>query len=232
MKHIGNRQPALILDRITKDPPTILVSELPIAHKCATRYDISYAFPFYRGDSENIAPSFRIFLNENFGTHYTVEEISGYIYAIMHAPTYRARYADFLRIDFPRIPFPETREAFETLAALGWRLVQVHLMHERPKAGLAVYRGKGRHEVEKVAYASADHSLHINATQSFAPVPEEVWNFHIGGYQVIDKYLKSRRGRVLSLDEIDQVTRIADALDFTIRQMKAIDAAYLAAFPG
>lgn len=185
-----------------------------------------------RQRSENLSPDFRAFLDARYGHHYAPEDIFGYIYAVLHAPTYRTRYADFLRIDFPRIPFPETRDHFESLAALGWRLVQVHLMHEKPKAGLAVYHGKGRHEVEKVAYACADQSLHINATQSFAPVPQAVWDFHIGGYQVIDKYLKSRRGRVLSLDEIDQVTRIAHALDFTIRQMQDIDAAYAQAFPG
>jgi predicted helicase len=181
---------------------------------------------------ENLSPDFRGFLDTRYDHHYAPEEIFGYIYAVLHAPTYRTRYADFLRTDFPRIPFPETCDHFESLAGLGWRLVQVHLMHETPKAGLAVYRGRGKHEVETVAYASADQSLHINATQFFAPVPEEVWNFHIGGYQVIDKYLKSRRGRVLSLDEIDQVTRIAHALAFTLDQMKAIDAAYGAAFPG
>ncbi len=191
-----------------------------------------FLFPAYIDGRENLSPDFRAFLDARYDHHYAPEEIFGYIYAILHAPTYRTRYADFLRTDFPRIPFPETRDHFESLAALGWRLVQVHLMHETPKAGLAVYRGRGKHEVEKVAYASADHSLHINATQSFAPVPEEVWDFHIGGYQVIDKYLKSRRGRVLSLDEIDQVTRIAHALDFTIRQMEAIDLAYGDAFPG
>ena len=189
-------------------------------------------FPLEFDKKENLSPDFRAFLDARYGHHYAPEDIFGYIYAILHAPTYRTRYADFLRIDFPRIPFPETRDHFESLAALGWRLVQVHLMHEKPKAGLAVYHGKGRHEVEKVAYACADQSLHINATQSFAPVPQAVWDFHIGGYQVIDKYLKSRRGRVLSLDEIDQVTRIAHALDFTIRQMQDIDAAYAQAFPG
>lgn len=81
------------------------------------------------------------------------------------------------------------------------------------------------------ATASEDSRISINKTQNFAPVPEAVWTFHIGGYRVIDKYLKSRKGRVLSLDEVNHVARIADALAFTIEQMVRIDAAYQQAFP-
>ena len=79
-------------------------------------------------------------------------------------------------------------------------------------------------------WSPEDERISINKTQSFAPVPEPVWNFHIGGYQVIDKYLKSRKGRTLSLDEINHVGRIADALAFTIEQMAKIDAVYQQAF--
>lgn len=150
---------------------------------------------------------------------------------MLHAPTYRHRYAEFLRIDFPRIPFPEKAEDFERLSRLGWALVQAHLLRDLPRAGLADYHGRGDHTVEHVRWSSEDERISINETQSFAPVPEAVWNFHIGGYQVIDKYLKSRKGRTLSLDEINHVGRIADALAFTIAQMERIDAAYQQAFP-
>lgn len=80
-------------------------------------------------------------------------------------------------------------------------------------------------------WSAEDERISINKTQSFAPVPEAVWNFHIGGYQVIDKYLKSRKERMLSLDEINQVGRIADALAFTNEQIARIDTAYAQAFP-
>ncbi len=183
-------------------------------------------------EDENLSFDFRELLDERYDHRYTPEEILGFIYAVLHAASYRSRYAEFLRIDFPRIPFPEAAEDFGTLSALGWALVQAHLLRAVPRRGLATYHGKGNGAVETVHYAPADHALHINAAQCFKPVPQEVWDFHIGGYQVLSKYLKSRKGRTLSLDEITHVSAVADSLAFTIEQMRRIDGAYLAAFPG
>jgi hypothetical protein len=129
------------------------------------------------------------------------------------------------------VPFPESHDVFETLSGLGWALVQAHLLHELPRRGLASYHGKGDHTVEAVRYSPADQAISINKTQFFKPVPQGVWEFHIGGYQVLDKYLKSRKGRVLSLDEINHVGAVADSLAFTIEQMANIDKAFRAAFP-
>jgi predicted helicase len=190
-----------------------------------------YVFPIAVGDRENISSEFRTFLDSRFEYHYTSEEIIGYIYAVLHAPTYRARYAEFLRIDFPRVPFAESADDFEVLSGFGWALVQAHLLRELPRRGLAAYHGKGDHSVEAVRYSSEDQAVAINKTQFFKPVPRAVWDFHIGGYQVLDKYLKSRKGRTLSLDEINHVGAIADSLAFTIEQMARIDQAYQAAFP-
>jgi hypothetical protein len=100
-----------------------------------------------------------------------------------------------------------------------------------PRRGLAAYHGKGDHTMEAVRYAPNEQAVWINKTQFFKPVPENVWNFRIGGYQVLDKYLKSRKGRKLSLDEINHVSAISDSLAFTIEQMAKIDKAYRAAFP-
>jgi predicted helicase len=194
----------------------------------------NYVFPahtFHNDESrENFSPEFRAFLDARYDHHYTPEDILGYIYAILHAPTYRTRYAEFLRIDFPRVPFPESADDFETLSGLGWALVQAHLLRELPRRRLAAYHGRGDHNVKTVRYAPAEQAMAINETQCFRPVPQAVWDFHIGGYQVLDKYLKSRKGRVLSLDEIDHVGAIADSLAFTIEQMAKIDEAYKAAF--
>jgi predicted helicase len=154
----------------------------------------------------------------------------GFIYAVLHAPTYRAKYAEFLRADFPRIPFPEKRNDFEALSVLGWDLAQKHLLRDVPRLKLSAYHGKGSHEVEKPRYVEQEHAVYINATQAFAPVPVDVWNFQIGGYQVIDKYLKSRKGRTLTLDEIQNVENVVNVLAFTISQMQKIDDAYRAAF--
>ena len=130
-----------------------------------------------------------------------------------------------------RSPFPEAADDFETLSGFGWALVQAHLLRELPRRGLAGYEGQGDHAVETVRYSPQEQALWINKTQHFKPVPQAVWDFHIGGYRVLDKYLKSRKGRVLSLDEINHVGAVADSLAFTIDRMAAIDAAYRAAFP-
>jgi hypothetical protein len=182
------------------------------------------------GRTENLSPEFRSFIDARYQQHYTPEEILGYIYAVLHAPIYRVCYAEFLRIDFPRVPFPERVEDFEALSVLGWALVQAHLQRELPQRGLASYCGKGDHLVETVRHVPADLAVAINKTQFFKPVPPDVWNFRIGGYLVLDKYLKSRKGRTLSLDEINHVGAIADSLAFTIEQMARIESAYLAAF--
>jgi predicted helicase len=161
--------------------------------------------------------------------HCTPEEILGYIYAVLHAHAYRTRYAEFLRIDFPRIPFPESADDFEKLSLLGWALVQAHLLRELPRRKLADYQGRGDNSVESVTYA--EQAISINKNQFFKRVPQAVWEFQIGGYRVLDKYLKSRKGRMLSLDEINHVSAIADSVAFTIEQMERIDEAYRAAFP-
>ncbi len=193
-----------------------------------------FIFPLYNspeGRNENFSADFRAFLDARYGNHYSPEEILGYIYAVLHAPTYRTRYAEFLRIDFPRVPFPEAADDFETLSGLGWALVQAHLLRERPRRGLASYHGKGGDTIEAVRYSSEEQTVAINNTKFFKPVPQAVWDFHIGGYQVLDKYLKSRKGRALSLDEINHVSAIVESLAFTIEQMARIDEAYRTAFP-
>jgi predicted helicase len=180
---------------------------------------------------ENLSSDFRNFIDSRYHQHFGAEEILGYIYAVLNAPTYRTRYTQSLRIDFPSVTFPATAEDFETLSGLGWALMQAHLLREVPRRGLAAYHGKGNHLVEAVRYSPSEQAISINKTQFFRPVPPTVWEFHIGGYQVLDKYLKSRKTRTLSLDEINHIATIADSLTFTIEQMAKIDKVYTATFP-
>jgi hypothetical protein len=194
-----------------------------------------FLFPLYLFSdagkrSENLSLNFHAFIDSRYEHHCTPEEILGYIYAILHAPTYRARFAEFLRGDFPRVPFPKSADDFEKLSKLGWALVQAHLLREVPRKGLAAYHGKGNHKIDAVRYSPEEKAVSINETQFFESVPQTVWDFHIGGYQVLDKYLKSRKGRALSLDEINQVGAIADSVAFTIGHMAKIDKAYQTAF--
>jgi len=192
-----------------------------------------FIFLLFLRQVENFGTDFRTFIDSRYEHHYAPEEILGYIYAVLYAPTYRTRYTEFLRIDFPRIPFPQDASDFETLSRLGWALVQAHLLRQVPRRGLATYHGKGDNAVKGVSYSPHEQSISINETQTLKPVPEGVWNFHIGGYRVLDKYLKSRKdaGRKLSLDEIDHVAAVAESIAFTIEQMTKIDKAYRAAFP-
>lgn len=182
-------------------------------------------------NQENISAPYRIQLDSFIENHASADEIFGYIYAILYAPTYRARFADYLRIDFPRIPFPKASAEFESLAVLGWALVQAHLLRQFPRRGLAQYHGTGDHRVETPRYAAAEQAVWINSGQRFSPVPADVWAHQIGGYQVLDKYLRSRKGRALSLDEVTHIGAVADVMAFTIEQMARIDQAYRAAFP-
>jgi len=237
MRHMKDENVALITARTNKSPQPnhFFVSNLPAETKAGESTVQSYNFPLFtfdkgEGRKENFVPKFRTLLDARYVHHYAPEEILGYIYAVLHAPTYRTGYAEFLRIDFPRVPFPESADDFETLSGLGWALVQAHLLRELPRRGLGDYHGKGDHTVEAVRYSPEEQAVRINKTQFFRPVPPDVWDFHIGGYQVLDKYLKSRKGRVLSLEEIEHLAAVADSLAFTIEQMTRIDAAYRGAF--
>jgi predicted helicase len=238
MRHMLKPNISLMTARSNKspNPDHFFVADRSSETKAAESTIQSYVFPLFiysdNGDrNENISSELRTFIDSSYKHHYTPEEILGYIYAIVYAPTYRARYAEFLRTDFPRVPFPQKAKDFERLSLLGWALVQAHLLRQVPRRSLAAYHGRGEHEVEFVRCSTEDQSIAINKTQSFRPVPQPVWDFHIGGYQVLDKYLKSRKGRTLSLDEINHVSAVADSLAFTIDQMVKIDEAYLAAFP-
>ena len=216
----GRWHHAFVIDRVADDS---LVSN--------RTKERGFVFPLFATLGESYALEFRSFVDSRYGHHYSPEEIFAYIYAVLYSRAYRSRFAEFLRADFPRIPFAASVEGFEALSGLGWALVQAHLLRDFPRSNLAAYHGKGDHAVEAVRYGQSDQAVFINKTQFFAPVPREIWNFEIGSYQVLHKYLKSRKGRTLSLDEINRVSAIADSLAFTIEQMAAIDEAYRAAIP-
>jgi predicted helicase len=167
-------------------------------------------------------------------TTFGPEDIFHYIYAVFHCPTYRQRYAEFLKIDFPRLPLTCDVKLFRALVAKGAELVALHLL-ESPTLEKLVTRFPvaGSNEVEKPSYVAewkdASGKTHkgcvfINKTQFFAGIAPDVWDFHIGGYQVLDKWLKDRKGRLLSYDDITHYQKIVVALKETIRLMNEIDA--------
>ena len=161
-------------------------------------------------------------LKETFGP----EDVFNYTYAVFHSPTYRSRYAEFLRIDFPRLPLTSDKGLFKALGQKGAELVALHLMEapvlEEHRTQIK-YEVSGSNLVEKVSYDETNRRVYINKEQYFEGVPPEVWDFHIGGYQVCQKWLKDRKGRKLSYDERVHYQKIVIALRETIRLMEEIN---------
>lgn len=155
------------------------------------------------------------------------EDVFSYMYAVFHSPEYRSRYAEFLKIDFPRLPLTSNPALFRALCAKGEELVGLHLM-ERDAPSVAGFPQPGDNTVEAVRYTAPETGesggrVWINREQYFEGVPEEVWNFHVGGYQVCQKWLKDRKGRKLTYDDLTHYRRITAALAATLRLMAEID---------
>ena len=145
-----------------------------------------------------------------------------YIYGVLHTPAYRQKYAEFLKTDFPRIPWPETPPAFWATSDLGGELRRLHLM-EADAVGTPTYSftGDGDNMVDKPRFS--DGKVWINAHQGFEGVPETAWNFYIGGYQPAQKWLKDRKGRTLSFDDIKHYQKIIKVLVETKNHMDQLD---------
>lgn len=170
----------------------------------------------------------------------TPEDIFHYAYAVFHSPGYRSRYAEFLKIDFPRLPLTGNLELFRALARLGGELVALHLLESsKLEEPITEFIGDNR-QVSKVIYTPNNGgTVWLDGkgsgkklqpgTSGFTPVPENVWNFHIGGYQVCEKWLKDRGpkkgkpGRTLTEEDIAHYHKIVIALTETIRLMAEID---------
>ncbi|MDE0011648.1 MAG: N-6 DNA methylase [Candidatus Poribacteria bacterium] len=190
--------------------------------------------------SLNLKPAFLKALAEALGISQTdpsglpedisPEAILGYIYAVLYSPTYRERYYEFLKYDFPRIPLPQDIAYFRKLAALGQNLIVWHLLNaSRSEVAPTAGEGRARHRFEgegdavvsKVRYAGGH--VWINPTQHFTDVSKAVWEYEIGAYQVCEKWLKDRRGSVLSHAEVRQYCATLVAIAETLRIMAEID---------
>lgn len=176
--------------------------------------------------TENFSAKFRLFIDKKYGKHYSPEAIFGYIFAILSSESYRKKYVAFLAIDFPIIPFPNDQLSFEKLSAIGWDLAQVHIFHKAPTKPAIQFPKKGDNIVGDLAYDASTQKLFVNKTQFFYPVLPAVWQFCIGGYQVLEKFLKYRKGRELSLDENENLVSAIKAIEYTIDAMAEIEAAW------
>lgn len=150
------------------------------------------------------------------------EDIFDYIYAVLHSPRYREKYKEFLKIDFPRVPYPKDKDNFKKLVKLGKELRELHLL-EPPKVSkfITTYPIAGNDTVEKPEYKNG--KVYINDEQYFGNVSEIAWNFWIGGYQPAQKWLKDRKGRTLTNEDIEHYQKMIIALVETDKIMRKID---------
>lgn len=149
------------------------------------------------------------------------QDLFDYIYAVLHSPSYRERYKEFLKIDFPRIPCPTDWEKFRDLVELGEELRQLHLMEDLPSKTGITFPVAGSLQVD--CYRWQDKRVYINAEQYFDGVPVSAWNFFIGGYQPAQKWLKDRKGMTLSFEDVKHYGHIIYVLQQTEKIMGEID---------
>ena len=229
----------------------VFVSRHPIQHHTVSSKEINYLFPLYiypsegsEGFGNEYEPNLdRDFIQEmqnsfdlrfisdecgNLEETFGAEDIFCYIYAVLHSPEYRRRYADFLKSDFPRIPFTSDRALFVNLVGLGRRLIALHLMEADGEA-LPAFLVAGNNRVGKMIYdpprGDNEGRVWINSDQYFDGVAPQTWDFAIGGYCPAEKWLKDRKGRVLSFNDIAWYRRVCAVLAETPRIMTNIDEA-------
>ena len=157
-----------------------------------------------------------------------------YIYAVLHSGKYRKKYAEFLKIDFPRIPYPKNGEEFRTMAAFGAELRRIHCMEDFDEAAeVELVGGDGapggralpvKPTVVKPVWK--DGGVYIDKEVKFTNVAEDLWNFYIGGYQPLQKWLKDRKGRELSAEDVSHYKRMVRAIARTRDIMAKIEGCY------
>ena len=246
MSHLLTENLALCVGRIVTGPKWqhALVTD-EITEKCIISNrgsESGYVFPLYLYSNLegflvsterelNFKSDFLTALSETLGLpqvapfglpeDVTPEEILAYIYAVLYSPTYRERYYEFLKFDFPRIPLPQDIDSFFALAESGQELIDLHLLRDRNIPHRHRFEGEGDGVVSRPRYE--DGKVWINATQHFTEVPAEVWEYEIGAYQVCEKWLKDRRGETLSHAEIRLYLMILVSITETLRITEAIE---------
>lgn len=173
----------------------------------------------------NLSPALVEKLTKEFKKSPTPEQIFYYIYAVLYSNIYRTKYAEFLKIDFPRISFTKDYKLFIKMGQYGEKLIDLHLL-KSPEldSPIARFQGKGKNKVEKLRYEKG--KLHINNDQYFEGITPEVWEYQICGYQICDKWLKDRKGRALSLEDVERYCKVVGAIQRTIEIQKKIDNIY------
>jgi len=228
MRHfVGKENLGLCTPRLSKDDWGVFCVKSIVSHKLVSAYDSNSIFPLYLYvDDGSKVPN----LNKEIVSEIemvvdktTPENILDYVYVSLHSPRYRETYKEFLKTDFPRVPYPENKERFWQLVEFGKELRALHLL-ESPKINqfITTFPESGTDTVENKYPQYKDGKAYINALQYFGEVPEIAWKFYIGGYQPAQKWLKDRQGNKLSSDDILHYQKIIVALSETDKIMKEI----------
>jgi predicted helicase len=245
MRHMLQENLGLILPKRveTKIPwQHVLCTNQLVDHVAVSLKTIDYVFPLYlypdtdkkdlfsqKKKSEkrqpNINPKLFTVVSEVYKKGPAPEDMFYYTYAVLYSNIYRTKYAEFLKIDFPRIPFTKDYTLFTKTGEYGKQLVDLHLLKSTElDPPIAKFQGKGENNVENVSYEKA--RVYINKDQYFEGIEKEIWEYQIGGYQVVAKWLKDRKKRKLSLDDIKHYCKMVTAIKKTIEIQKNIDFLY------
>ena len=181
----------------------------------------------YSAKKPNIDQKLYDILNKTYKKLISPEEILYYIYAILYSNIYRKKYVDFLTIDFPRIPFTKDYKLFSKMSEFGHNLIDLHLVESQMlNKIISKYEGESNSDkIEKIIYDETNKKIYINKDKYFSNVASEVWNYYIGGYQVLQKYLKERIGR--TMDNPEYFCKVISSIYYTIDIQKNIDQIYL-----
>jgi len=250
MKHL--LRPNLALSLTKRHPAEDLYNDVFISDKLTEGHllsgalGITYTFPlflynniekqtdlFSKDDKSkgnkipNINNNLFTTLQNNFNQKIEPEEIFNYIYAILYSNIYRRNYNEFLKIDFPKVPFTSDEKLFHKIVEQGKELASLHLLKsQKLEKSVSRFPAAGDNVVRKREYNSKEKRIYINDKQYFDGVEQKVWNYYIGGYQVLDKWLKDRIGRTLSAEDVNHYLKIITALQKTIEIQKEIDKLY------
>lgn len=228
MPHLANDENfGLVAPRLNKEHLGAFVTKHIIGHKLFVAYDINNVFPLYLYAEDgprvpNLDPEQLRELTANLTKPPEPEDVLDYCYGVLHSPAYRDKYKEFLKTNFPRIPIAEHDAEWKHYVTHGHRLRELHLMNSAESQKLITkYPVAGTDEVETPRYEGG--KVVINATQHFDGVPEVAWDFYIGGYQPARKWLKDRKGRKLTSDDIVHYQRIVAVLTLTDEIMRLVD---------
>jgi hypothetical protein len=230
MRHMMKGNLALISARSNKSSKMnhFFCSDHIMEAKCGERTTQSYLFPLYLyselGKKANLNENVVKLLKTKYEKSITPEQILCYMYAVFHSNTYRSKYMENLRLDFPRVPFTVDYDLFVKMGKLGKKLLDLHLLKSTEFESLiAKFQGEGDNILENRIYDEKKKRAYINEKQYFEGIGKDIWEFEIGGYQVLSQWLKYRKGRMLSVQDVKHFCKVATALKKTIDIQDEID---------